>query len=63
MILIGLKIQRAFRFFKRPVQHVMGVNHRRFQIAVTEQLLDGANIDIKRFFSAGWMIFGSENFL
>jgi hypothetical protein len=46
MIWLGSKIQWAFSFFYRHTGDRVGVDHRRFQIAVTKQFLNGANIDV-----------------
>jgi hypothetical protein len=42
-----LKIQETFGFFNRYTGHCVGANHRGFQIAVAEQFLNGANIDVR----------------
>lgn len=44
--LAWVKIQRAFSYFNRHTGHRVGVDHDCFQIAVAEQFLNGAKIDV-----------------
>jgi len=41
------EIQWAFGLFDAQTLHGMGINHRRFQIAVPQQILNGANIIVR----------------